>query len=130
MSVLPHDMSTCVELVPPGAVFETQMHCVSLKLFSDAPKVTSEGILKMDPESYFYDKNTSLLINHCAFVVDTPQGEQICVLKIRNSEGLFFDRVKLKDFGSTISSDFHNAAYNFDGMVPELLIPINSTWQA
>lgn len=72
----------------------------------------------MNVDQYFYAKNTTLLINHCAFLVESSQGQGICVLRIRNPEGSFLDQVKLKDFGSSISWDYQNAAYNFDGMTP------------
>ena len=36
------------------------------------------------------------------------------------------DKLKLKDFETTISSDYHNVAYNFNAMSPECVIPLSS----
>ena len=52
-----------------GAYFENQINFKSLRLIQECPKINSDGVISMNQEHYFYAKNTSLLINHCAFKV-------------------------------------------------------------
>jgi len=66
----------------------------------------------MNPDHYFYAKNTSALITHCAFL--TNKG--ICIVKVRDDDGSLISTISIKDFGATISSDYNNVGYNFNGV--------------
>ncbi len=71
------------------------------------------GVIAMDPSTFFYSGVSSPYINHCAFVVLAENGIKLVVLKVRESNGALSNKVIARDMGATVSSDYLSIGYNF-----------------